>query len=136
MRLTRAWLIVIVGWLLQAGVARAQAEDPVALGEARRHFQRGSALHKLGDHEAALQEFRTAYSLSQAPGLLFNMGQASRAARHWDFATFYFRAYLRLVPAAPERAYVEEQLAQMAPLVAALPPRAPVPPAADAAPAA
>lgn len=107
--------VVVVGFT--ASSVRADVDvDAMAAGEARRHFSRGSAFFKLEQYESALTEFRAAYSFSRAPGLLFNMGQAARAGRRFDVATYYYRSYLEAVPDAPERPYIEERLREM-PLV-------------------
>jgi tetratricopeptide (TPR) repeat protein len=127
----RALAAAVLCVVAAAAPARAQGDD-FAAAEARRHFARGSAYFKLGDFDQALAEFRAAYSLNQAPGLWFNMAQAARSARRYQLATFYFRTYLRAVPDAPERAYVEERLRDMALLTAAEPPAAAPDPAAPA----
>jgi hypothetical protein len=72
----------------------------------------------MNDFGQALTEFRAAYSLTRAPGLLFNMGQAALAARRNELARYYYGAYLQVAPAAPERAYVEARLLDLSVLTA------------------
>jgi len=110
----RLAVIIAVALLLGAPARAAEPDDEFAVEEARRHHTRGTAYFKLGDFEQALGEFRAAYSLSQAPGLLFNMAQAARASRQYPVASHYYRAYLAAVPDAPERTYVEERLRDLA----------------------
>jgi tetratricopeptide (TPR) repeat protein len=100
--------------LLGATARAADDADAIADARAREHFARGTRHFNLGEFDAALGEFRAAYSLSQAPALLFNMAQACRASRQHDLAIYYYRAYLRAVPDAPEAAYVEERLRELA----------------------
>jgi tetratricopeptide (TPR) repeat protein len=116
---------VVATLIARPAVAQRVSGDPEAIAdaEAKERFARGSIHFNLGEFEEALAEFRAAYSLSQAPGLLFNMAQACRAARQYDLAAYYYRTYLRLVPTAPERRYVESRLSEMsAPVL-----RAPLP---------
>jgi tetratricopeptide (TPR) repeat protein len=105
---------------------KAEVEAEVeAEAEAREHFARGTTHFNLGEFEAALTEFRAAYSLSLAPGLLFNMAQSCRAARNYRMAEHYYRVYLRLAPDAADRGYVEARLQEMANAPPAAPPAGP-----------
>ena len=49
-----------------------------SLSDARDHYERGMAHYQLGEFPQAIDEFKIAYAASRAPGLLFNMAQASR----------------------------------------------------------
>src|SRR6185503_12676976 len=82
-------------------LAREQAHPSP---EARLHYERGLAHYNFGEMPAAIEEFKQAYALSNAPGLLFNLAQAERLAGQPDQALYSYRTYLRLVPDAPNRA--------------------------------
>jgi tetratricopeptide (TPR) repeat protein len=45
-------------------------------GEAKAAYRAGSDAYALGNYEEAVQQFERAFQLSQAPALLFNLGQA------------------------------------------------------------
>jgi hypothetical protein len=84
--------------------------------------------YNLGDFDGAIVEFEAAYASSRAPGLLFNLAQAHRLARHHDRALEYYRNYLRELPRAPNRQDVEALVTQLEAEIAASPASPPAPP--------
>jgi hypothetical protein len=68
--------------------------------EARRRFERGVGFYNHGQFDLAIEEFRRAYQLSDAPGLLFNIAKAYRAKQDCVQALQFFRSYLRAAPDA------------------------------------
>ena len=99
-----------------AGVAAATPDasgDGAAAPEARAHFERGDQLLKMGEFDDAIVEFKRAYELSPAPGLLFNIAQAYRAKKDRERALYFYTTYLREDPNAPEREYVEERIKEL-----------------------
>lgn len=105
MRLT---LVFIAGLLALDGTARA--EDAKL---AREHFQAGSKLYDLGKFAEAAREYEAAYQAKSDPALLFNIGQAYRAAGDAHHAILAYRAYLRNAPDAANRADVEGHIARL-----------------------
>src|SRR5215831_2508898 len=74
-------LAAALALVLAAGsssVARGSADVAI---EARQHFELGQKYFSAGDYEAAIGEFKRAYVISPAPGLLFNIAQAYRARK-------------------------------------------------------
>jgi hypothetical protein len=71
------------------------------------------AHYQLGEFPQAIDEFKIAYAASRAPGLLFNMAQASRLSKQYDQALFFYRSYLRARPDAPNRADVEARIIEV-----------------------
>lgn len=64
-------------------------------GASAKRIARAAAIDfKVGDFEAALAGFTRAYKLSQAPELLFDLGQCNRALHRWERSAFFYRAYL------------------------------------------
>lgn len=111
-RLNRCLPIVLGAMLcLCASQTLAQAEgDDSSDQVARGLFQAGRASYDAGKYEDALKYFQQAYDLSQRPGLLYNIGQASDRV-HDDRRTIeVFRLYLERVPDADNRAEVEGRL--------------------------
>jgi hypothetical protein len=99
-----------------AGTARA-GESADSLQEAKDHYDRGMAHYELGEFAAAVDEFKLAYARSQAPGLLFNLAQASRLNKDYEQALHFYRAYLRVRPDAANRDDVERRITELEPIV-------------------
>ncbi len=80
--------------------------------EGRVHYDRGMAHYAIADFDIAIEEFKLAFELTRAPALLFNLAQASRLAKKYDAALHFYRAYLRALPNAGNRAdadkFIEE----------------------------
>jgi len=89
------------------GVAPASADKK---DDARALVASADTHFKLGEFQAALDEYSKAYELYPAPPLLFNLGQCQRNLKNWDRAIFFFEGYLRKRPDAPNRAVVEDLL--------------------------
>jgi tetratricopeptide (TPR) repeat protein len=111
-------LVVALLVLFTTVPARAD-EAPDKVQEARQHYERGMTHYQLGEFTAAVEEFKAAYALSQAPGLLFNLAQASRLAKQYERAVYFYRTFLRVQPDAPNRADVEQRIAELEPLAQA-----------------
>jgi tetratricopeptide (TPR) repeat protein len=88
----------------------ARAEDVSA---AREHFRRGTVLYDLRRYHEAAKEYEKAFEAKDDPALLFNIAQAYRFAGEYDDAIGAFRSYLRRLPQAPNRAEVEQRLAEL-----------------------
>jgi len=63
--------------------------------------------YELGAFDDAIVEFKRAYELTSAPGLLFNIAQVYRMKKDAEQAVFFYKTYLRLMPDAPNRGDVE-----------------------------
>jgi len=103
--------------LVAALATTAHAADGDALQEAKDHYDRGMAHYELGEFAAAIDEFKLAYARSQAPGLLFNLAQASRLDKDYEQALHFYRSYLRVRPDAANRDDVEKRIAELEPIV-------------------
>lgn len=108
---------LVVALALGACVSPARADEPMQ--EAKEHYERGMAHYELGEFSAAVEEFKAAYARSQAPGLLFNLAQASRLAKDYEQSLHFYRTYLRVRPDAPNRDDVEKRIAELEPIVEA-----------------
>src|ERR1700747_636344 len=103
---------LLVLCLLPAGAARA--EDTTA---AREHYQKGTAFFDLGKYADAIKEFEAAYEAKNDPAFLYNLAQAHRLAGNPEQALRFYRTYLRKNPKPPNRADIEEKIAQLEKLV-------------------
>jgi tetratricopeptide (TPR) repeat protein len=81
--------------------------------EAKALYEKGLSHYNLGEFDLAIEAFRKAYAISQAPGLLFNIAQSFRLKKDYEQATYFYTTYLRLKPDAPNRADVEARLKEM-----------------------
>jgi hypothetical protein len=112
--------VVALVWLALFG-DRAWAEpspgtsDREAEVKARELYRQGLAHYNLAEFDAAINKFKSAYTLSPEPELLFNLGQAYRFRRPPECtqALWHFRAYLRAKPESPQRAAVERLVETM-----------------------
>jgi len=91
---------------------RAAVPTQSAQDEAKELYKKGMTHYELGEFDVAIDEFKRAYALTSAPGLLFNIAQVYRMKKDPEQAVYFYRTYLRLVPAAPNRADVESLLAE------------------------
>ncbi|MGZ3437906.1 MAG: tetratricopeptide repeat protein [Polyangia bacterium] len=105
--------LLAFGLLLgQLVVARA---DSVAT--ARQHYERGATLYDLGRFADAAKEFEAAYEDKNDPALLFNIARAYRFAGSYSRSLIAYRAYLRNLPNAANRAQVESNIAELDQLI-------------------
>ncbi len=103
-------LIVIVSLILGVSTGTAQSTpepEPEALRQAKLRFEAAETSYRVGDFRKAAQQYKEAYRLSNAPGLLFNIAQALRLSGDSAGALHYYRGYLRDNPRTENRADVE-----------------------------
>lgn len=105
------------GLLIFTSIAFATAARADDAGQARAHFAKGTTLYDLGQYKEAAQEYEAAYRYKSDPALLFNIGQAYRFAGANADALRSYRAYLRHVPDAANRAEVEAYLGKLQKLI-------------------
>jgi tetratricopeptide (TPR) repeat protein len=83
--------------------------------EARGLFAQGQIHYSLGEYPQAIAQFRRAYELTSAPGLLFNIAQAHRLDGDCKQALEVYRHFVRLAPGSPYRAEADAQIAALLP---------------------
>ena len=117
-RFTSALALVVV--LLATILARAQDENE---GERRERalalLKEGRARYDLGKFDEAIVLFEKSYEVWPYPEALYNLGQSWRKKSEPAKAIHFYRAYLRNKSDAPNRAEVEQRIAEMEDLVAA-----------------
>jgi tetratricopeptide (TPR) repeat protein len=79
---------------------------------ARAHFDRAEKAFNLGHFDDALVGYQAAYEALPLPAFLFNIAQCHRNLRNREQAVFFYQRYLSLAPDAPNRAVVEELIAE------------------------
>jgi hypothetical protein len=98
------------------GGADARAEEPDTTANARRLYEDGLARYNVADYPAAIDLFRQAYLLTNAPELLYDIAQAHRlsGSGHCRLATQFYRSFLRNDPKTTKRASVEAAIDDLA----------------------
>jgi tetratricopeptide (TPR) repeat protein len=80
---------------------------------AKTHSNRGTSLYNLGRFSEALTEYEAAYLAVQDPPFLFNIAQCHRKMGDNREALDSYRSYLRVAPAAPNRAEVQKHISEL-----------------------
>jgi len=105
--------LVLCVLLAAPAPARAAPRD-----DARVAAQEALKLYNLGRFAAAAAAYTRAYELLPDPRLLFNIAQAHRQAGNHVRAIHFYRAYLRELPRAANRAEVEQRIHDLTELMA------------------
>ncbi len=107
----------IIGLLLATsfiGVACASKPKapPPPPPDPKVEFKAGQVQFNLGNFDKAIAHFTRAYEAEPLPAFLFNIGQCHWHVENYEKAIFFFKGYLREVPEAPNRATVEQFIAE------------------------
>jgi tetratricopeptide (TPR) repeat protein len=108
---------IFLFFLLWASFVFAQQPDN-KVEKAKSLFQEAEALYALQKYEEALKKYEETYVIIQEPELFFNIGQCHRILGRPAEAAKSYRSFLLQRPNTPERAAVEELIANMDALVA------------------
>jgi len=93
--------------------ARSETPPSQSAKEARELFAQGQIHYSLGEYEQAIAQFRRAYELTSAPGLLFNIAQAHRLNGDCKQALAIYRHFVRMAPDSEYRPEAETQIAAL-----------------------
>jgi tetratricopeptide (TPR) repeat protein len=104
---------LLLALIVIAVAARGALADDAATRTAKRHFERGEKLYALTRFSEALDEYQKAFDAKPIPDFLFNIGQCYRNLGEYDSAIFSYRKYLTAAPDAPNRAQVEQLIAEL-----------------------
>lgn len=98
--LMRRWKLSVwvVGFFLMLMTFHASAQDT---GEVNRLVQSGNQSLATGELEDALLAYMTALEGSQAPELVYQVGDVQERLGNWESARFHFQLYLQMVPESP-----------------------------------
>ncbi len=106
----RIGLLIVAFACLTATADRAFADETAA---AKLHVKRANTAFYLQRYEEAAKEYEKAFELKDAPGLLFNIGQAYRLSGQLVKALGAYRSYNARVPDAENRAEVVALIADV-----------------------
>jgi hypothetical protein len=133
----RLWLLILCWSLGAAAQTPAPSPDPADVERVKESFRIGAAAYAAGEYLSAIAALDSAYASAPLPAIAFSLAQAERRQyfvdrqpEHLQRSVTLFRRYLEQVPVGGRRADAIEALAQLEPLVLALP--APGAPAAGA----
>ena len=107
-------ILIVVG---VCAIPRAHAEHVDDVQAARDHYAKGKRLYDVGRFADAANEYEAAYQAKDDPALLFNLGQSYRLAGLPAKALLAYKAYLRNVPDAANRAEVEARVTELQAIV-------------------
>lgn len=91
---------------------QSKAEQAKSEKAARVHFQTAEKAFNLGKFDEALKSYEQAYEAKNLSGFLFNIAQCHRNLANPERALFFYQRYLALEPSSPNRALVEELIAE------------------------
>lgn len=109
----RTFFVVLLFLFLECVGGSAVAQPTGAVNAAREHYRKGTTLFDLSRYAEAAREFELAYEAKPDPALLYNLAQSHRLAGASSAALQAYKAYLRRMPAAPNRAEVESRIAEV-----------------------
>jgi tetratricopeptide (TPR) repeat protein len=110
--LTIATLPADTAWAAKGATAASKRAAKRNHERARKEFGLAKREAELGHFERAIPHFEKAYDLEKVPAILFNIGQCQRYLKDYDKALYFFEAYLREEPNAPDRKVVESDIAE------------------------
>lgn len=90
-------LVVSVAAVSIPAVAEDTAEE---VAQSKEHARRAKTQYERGNYEAALAEYKLAYSVLQLPGLLFNQAQCHRLLGQHAKALALYERYLGIEPSS------------------------------------
>lgn len=73
----------------------------------------GNKHFELAEYDAAINDFKEAYRISDAPGYLYNIAQAYRLKGDCRNSVIFYKNFLRRQPDAPNAAKVRERITEM-----------------------
>lgn len=106
--------------LLYSAQAWAQAcpesppEDAVARRSmAKEWFSKAESSEASGDRESAVRNYACSLRLVPHPATAYNLGTAAERSGDLSLASDAFRAYLKLLPDAPDRSHIEARISRL-----------------------
>ncbi len=91
--------VLIVG--MQSGWAQETPGSAEGKAKARELYNAGVQAYNVGDFDVAIASWKEAYRLHEAADFLFNIAQAYRGKGDYKNAAFFFNAFIRERPDAP-----------------------------------
>jgi tetratricopeptide (TPR) repeat protein len=120
-RLTLVLIVVGAPVLLAAaaagGLSVARAQGATITTEQKQemklHYERAQRAFDIAKYADAIDEYAKVYEIGGNPAMLFNIAQAHRLNNQLPEASRFYRRYLQRAPNAPNRADVEQKIAEI-----------------------
>ncbi|MEQ8458334.1 MAG: hypothetical protein RLO52_26790 [Sandaracinaceae bacterium] len=95
-------------------IMTAPPSDDALTQEARTFFERGVAMFRRRQYEAAMAAFTAAYNFARLPEVIYNLAVTAERLERTQDAIDYFREYARLLPReSAERAIVDRRVREL-----------------------
>lgn len=91
----------------------AKTVDAITTDKAKALFAEANQHYSLGEFDQAMASYSLAYRLKPLPAFLFNIAQCHRKMGNSKEALESYRSYLRVAPAAPNRAEVQKHISEL-----------------------
>jgi hypothetical protein len=89
-------------------------DDPVVRRSlAKEWFAKAESAEASGDRESAVRQYACSLRLVPHPATAYNLGTAAERSGDLSLASDAFRAYLKLLPDAPDRGHIEARIARL-----------------------
>ncbi|MCC6993639.1 MAG: hypothetical protein IT370_03315 [Deltaproteobacteria bacterium] len=109
----RHLLLAVTLLSLGAGVAIAKPKPTDKDLAAKQAYEEATKAYNLGKFDKAIEAYERAYDLKPDPVFLFNIAQSHRLNNNFKQALFFYKSFLRNAPDAPNRAQIEERIAEL-----------------------
>ena len=109
----RHLLLAVMLLSLGAGAAIAKPKVSDKDAAAKAAYEEATKAYNLGKFDKAIEAYERAYDLKPDPVFLFNIAQSHRLNNNFKQALFFYKSFLRNAPDAPNRAQIEERIAEL-----------------------
>ena len=109
-------VILAAGTAGGLGSALAQQASSVTAEqkkEMKEHYEKGQRAYDVGKYADAIDEYAKVYEIGGNPAMLFNIAQAYRLNNQPGEAVRFYKRFLQRAPNAPNRADVEQKIAEL-----------------------
>jgi tetratricopeptide (TPR) repeat protein len=101
-------------WAASEPCPESPPDDPIMRRSlAKEWFAKAETSEASGDRESAVRQYACSLRLVPHPATAYNLGTAAERSGDLSLASDAFRAYLKLLPDAPDRAHIEARIGRL-----------------------
>ena len=101
-------------WAAAESCPESPPDDPIMRRSlAKEWFAKAESSEASGDRESAVRQYACSLRLVPHPATAYNLGTAAERSGDLSLASDAFKAYLKLLPDAPDRAHIEARIARL-----------------------
>lgn len=104
--MTRVLSLTLLALLTATAAAQPKPDASALEASGNKHFE-------LAEYDAAINDFKEAFRISDEPGYLYNIAQAYRLKKDCRESSTFYKTYLRRLPNAPNAAKIRERITEM-----------------------